>query len=371
MRTITATTLLLLAGCADSGSEAGAPKEGMVSWNTPVDLSANQQSDAQGSTLSAASLTTSQEPETVNELGDPPVVQRSNGCDRMFVAGVRPVITNATLKANADKAWDEVCYRAYSAGHAGVYRVPLWSAEIVDPTTTELASRLSRDSRFREDTSIPESRRAVDDDYRHSGYDRGHLAPSADMPSMEAQAESFYFTNIVPQNGSLNGGDWVDLEKQVRRQGRKGKVYVVTGPIVQYSRKSLKSRVIVPTHLYKALYAVGKGAVVFVAENKAKGKWQNLSVEQFAGVYGIDPFPALPARVKRHNIAIGPLPPPPSAEGDDATTSSSGRIEADTSATVSNSRARLYGEQGTGPWMTTDEFIKKYGRSARVDEIRY
>ena len=369
MRHIAAAALLLLCSCGDASEGADANAEGMVSWNTPVETTGPATADGTDSSSSATSIISETEEPTVNELGDPPVVQRSNGCDRMFVAGVRPVITNASLKRNADRAWDEVCYRAYSAGHAGVYRVSLWSAEIVDPTTTRLAGQLSRDSRFQEDTSIAEDRRAVDDDYRRSGYDRGHLAPSANMPSMEAQAESFYFTNIVPQNGSLNGGAWADLEKEVRKQGRKGKVYVVTGPIVHLSRQSLRSRVIVPTHVYKAIYTVGKGAVVFVAENKAGGKWQNLSVKQFASVYGIDPFPALSPRVRQHNIAIGPLPPLENEEPVAQEAGSSGKIEGD--AAASNSRARVNGERGTGPWMTTDQFFKKYGRNARVDEIRY
>src|SRR3546814_5140694 len=74
------------------------------------------------------------------------------------------------------------------------------------------ARKIERTSEFFAETQIPVSESAELDDYRRSGYDRGHLAPSGNMPNKESQAESFSLANIVPQNGELNRGIWADLE---------------------------------------------------------------------------------------------------------------------------------------------------------------
>ena len=54
-------------------------------------------------------------------------------------------------------------------------------------------------------------------DYVRSGYDRGHMCPSADNKwSERAQQESFLMTNICPQAPNLNSGDWSELEQICR-----------------------------------------------------------------------------------------------------------------------------------------------------------
>ena len=59
-------------------------------------------------------------------------------------------------------------------------------------------------------------------DYTKSGYDRGHMAPAADMKwNKQAMEESFYMSNICPQNPNLNRGDWNDLEEKSRQMAKK------------------------------------------------------------------------------------------------------------------------------------------------------
>ena len=68
--------------------------------------------------------------------------------------------------------------------------------------------------KFHEDEDVPEPR-AKDEDYRGSGYDRGHMCPSGDNKwSQEAQEQSFLFTNICPYNHGLNAGDWNEMVQQ-------------------------------------------------------------------------------------------------------------------------------------------------------------
>ena len=64
-------------------------------------------------------------------------------------------------------------------------------------------------------------------DYKGSGYDRGHLAPAGDMKySKESMIESFFMSNMSPQNPSFNRGIWRKLEEAIRRWGKKNEIYI-------------------------------------------------------------------------------------------------------------------------------------------------
>ena len=123
------------------------------------------------------------------------------------------------------------------------------------------------------------------------------------MPNKIAQSESFSLANIVPQNGKLNRGLWADLENDVRDTVyRYGVGYVVTGPLfVGEDINTIRNRVMVPTHIWKAVHIPGLGGIVVVATNEANSQIDALTIEKFSQEYGIDPFPSLtPAqRTKR------------------------------------------------------------------------
>ena len=96
---------------------------------------------------------------------------------------------------------------AYTTSYNSDTRLPNWVAwQLTAEHTSGPHKRGGID--FAEDEDVPEPR-ATDWDYYRSGYDRGHLCPSADNKWSEAaQRESFLFTNICPQNHSLNAVDW-------------------------------------------------------------------------------------------------------------------------------------------------------------------
>lgn len=92
--------------------------------------------------------------------------------------------------------------------------------------------------------------------YKNSGYTRGHLLPAGDRTfSKEAYDETFYTSNISPQKYELNTGIWNSLEMRVRNFVRKnGKVYVVTGGILEDNLKTIgKEKVSVPDYFYKII----------------------------------------------------------------------------------------------------------------------
>jgi endonuclease G len=79
-------------------------------------------------------------------------------------------------------------------------------------------------------------------EYKSTGYDRGHLAPSADFAwSEESNDITFVMSNMVPQSPGLNRGAWKKLEEQVRKWacGEK-KVSIITGPILKRGLTKLK-----------------------------------------------------------------------------------------------------------------------------------
>lgn len=78
--------------------------------------------------------------------------------------------------------------------HSGISKTPLWSAEYL--TASAIDADVPRKDKFHEETLLPQSERAELKDYAKSGYDRGHMAPSADMPTESAQADSFSLANI-------------------------------------------------------------------------------------------------------------------------------------------------------------------------------
>lgn len=149
-------------------------------------------------------------------------------------------------------------YEYYSLCYRESYEQAEWSAYCL--TDKHLVKNASRSDDFRADPKISTGS-ATPDDYKKTGYDRGHLSPAADFAfDKTAMSETFYMTNMSPQTGSFNRGIWKDLESSVRNWAKKfGRVYVVSGPILEKNADSYKSigtnKVSVPEYYYKVILA--------------------------------------------------------------------------------------------------------------------
>ena len=119
-----------------------------------------------------------------------------------FVGGLAPALINPKL---AEKT-RQLCFSEFTVLHSGITRGPLWSAEDLSRETLALAAAHPRpaSNTFHEDARLPGDERSSLDDYRRSGYDRGHMTPNGDMTSPQAQQESFTLANIVPQDACNN-----------------------------------------------------------------------------------------------------------------------------------------------------------------------
>lgn len=113
-----------------------------------------------------------------------------------------------------------------------------------------------RTDNFREDPLVKTGSAALAD-YKGSGYDRGHLCPAGDMKwDSTAMSESFYMSNISPQNPGFNRGVWKRVESQVREWALEyDEIRIVTGPVLneqEYERIG-DNQVAVPLNFYKVV----------------------------------------------------------------------------------------------------------------------
>lgn len=200
-----------------------------------------------------------------------------------------------------------LCYEGFAVLHSGISRTPLYAAERLTRARVAAARSVDRADAFREEDRLPVRDRSALRDYVRSGYDRGHMAPAGDMPTEAAQAESFSLANIVPQNRSANRSLWAAIEESVRRLAtRRGDLYVVTGPVFEGETiASLNGRVLIPTHLYKAVLDPARGeAGAYLAPNTGSGDWRLVSMAELRRHAGLDVFPALSERAKARVMAL-------------------------------------------------------------------
>lgn len=143
---------------------------------------------------------------------------------------------------------------------------------------------------------------ASDSDYKGSGYDRGHLAPASDMGwSSTAMKESFYYSNMSPQNPSFNRGIWKKLEELVRAWAVENtNIYIVTGPVLKGDLASIGiNKVSVPKYYYKVILDYtspsikGIGFVIPNADSKEPLNNYAVTIDSVENFTGIDFFPLL------------------------------------------------------------------------------
>ncbi len=234
-------------------------------------------------------------------------------CPEHFATGQAPNLVNPRL-APGTRA---LCFNSFAVLHSGLTRTPLYSAEHLTADRIDAAHGTARTGEFHEETALPPGERADLADYARSGFDRGHMAPSGDMPDTAAQQESFSLANMIPQAPRLNRGLWEGIESAVRTMAeRRGELYVVTGPIFKSDQLATVGHVVVPTYVFKAvLDPRSRTAAAYVCENADEAAWTPISMAQLARLTGIDVFPALSPRARNAMLRL-PEPTPHGYAGD-------------------------------------------------------
>lgn len=182
-----------------------------------------------------------------------------------------------------------------------LYEQAAWVAYILTRYEVESGNE-ERSENFRPDTSVTTGS-AVLRDYAGSGYDRGHLAPAADMKwSPVAMSESFLLSNMSPQVPGFNRGVWSRLESRVREWAvDNDSLLVITGPVLKDIDKFIgENKVGVPKYYFKVLADISSPsykAIGFIIENKSSSA-DLLSfavpIDSIEKLTGLDFFSRLP-----------------------------------------------------------------------------
>jgi endonuclease G len=150
----------------------------------------------------------------------------------------------------------------YVISYNGSRKVPNWVSWELN---TSYLGGTDRQNDFRPDDTFPLSEpQASLADYSGSGYDRGHMCPSADRTlSTATNQQTFYLTNMVPQAANNNQGPWAVLENDSRTLVRAGKeLYIISGGTFSASSNTVGSGVTVPDMTFKVIVvldSVGQG----------------------------------------------------------------------------------------------------------------
>lgn len=210
-------------------------------------------------------------------------------------------------KLQAKKQEQIIKHEGYTVSYNSDYRIANWVA--YELTAEEAKSKKTeRSNKFVSDPDV-KGATAINEDYTRTGYDRGHLAPAGDMKwSAKAMRESFYLSNICPQEPGLNRGIWKELEEQCRLWAMdNGSLLIVTGPVITEDMKRLgKNRVAVPKSFYKVLcYNIGGNytGIGFLFDNKdyknSSLSLKAIPIDSVEKVTGIDFFPTLPDDIEK------------------------------------------------------------------------
>jgi endonuclease G len=176
------------------------------------------------------------------------------------------------------------------------------------PERIDAANQLGRrrSSSFHAEQRLPIGERAEPDDYRRSGFDRGHMSPSGDMSTDIAQNESFSLANMVPQNPCHNEVMWEGIESAVRALALDTEVFVITGPAFSGDEiQTLDERVFVPTNIFKAVFLPSRNAAgAYWTPNDTSQKQEHISIARLTDLTGIDVFPRLDVTAKDTAMAL-------------------------------------------------------------------
>lgn len=164
---------------------------------------------------------------------------------------------------------DFLCRTGFAIGHDPNARIPAWVVERLG--LAALNGDVRRSDNFRADPDLMPGRRAELADYAGSGFDRGHMAPAGNLTwSNQAMLESFYLSNIAPQNPALNRGAWAKLEQTIRDWVlERNDLLVITGPVFGAQDGTIGSSPIrVPQAYFKVVFDPFRREVVaFVYPN--------------------------------------------------------------------------------------------------------
>ena len=246
--------------------------------------------------------------ETVNETQKQEVVinqdqQQDNDISlEEAVVSVQNLEIPAKLKDRSEK----ILKRSnYTISYNRNWNQPNWVAWELNKNETR--GRNNRNEEFTADPDLAEAYQVESYDYSGSGYDRGHMCPAGDNHfDAKAMNESFYMSNICPQNHELNAGKWNDLEIACRKwANRYQQLFIVCGPIIDKrngKRIGKEHEIIVPEKFFKVIRITSTKparAIGYIFENNGSDRpYKVHSIDEVEKITGMDFFPNLPDKIE-------------------------------------------------------------------------
>ena len=208
------------------------------------------------------------------------------------------VVSSASLIPTTNKGY-LIQHSYFTLSYSESNRQAEWVAYNLTPASINGSQERTND--FKIDPKV-KNNPVGSGDYSKSGYDRGHLCPAGDMKlNFTAMSETFYMSNMSPQEPSFNRGIWENLESKVRTWAiEKNGVYVVTGPVLNNICGSIKNGTIsVPCSYYKIVFKDNgneKDAIALLLNNQGSSsslKSFVTSIDNIEALTGIDFFSGL------------------------------------------------------------------------------
>lgn len=223
-------------------------------------------------------------------------IEQTREDPQLYTRGIDIPILNDSIP-------QQLLYRkAYITSYNKETRCPNWVAWKL--TAEHVNGNVQRPgTAWHEDVEVP-TPRADNNDYRNSGWTRGHMCPAADNKWDEtAMYESFLFTNACPQHKALNSGDWNEIEISCRQWAKKyGEIIIICGPLFlkQEHQTTGAHKVLIPEAFFKVIVCLdpehprGIGFICRNNEGNRNKDFYTNSIKQVERITGIQFFPNLP-----------------------------------------------------------------------------
>ena len=195
-------------------------------------------------------------------------------------------------------------HSGYTVSYNKDLKIPNWVS--YELTREETKGKEKRGNRFIADPLVT-GPIATNADYTRSGYDKGHMAPAADMKwSPEAMKESFYFSNMCPQHPQLNRRGWKNLEEKFLNWAiADSAIIIICGPIIEKQPKTIgKNKVVVPQRFFKVVlspFAKPIRAIGFLFNNEQAVEPLSsyvVTVDSIESLTNMDFFAPLPDEIE-------------------------------------------------------------------------
>lgn len=183
-------------------------------------------------------------------------VQHSSSQNQTETSVSRPIPSGKDLEIPVSlipRQEQIIHHKGYTVSYNKDLKIPNWVS--YELTRQETKGKEKRSDNFIADPLV-KGAIATNADYARSGYDKGHMAPAADMKwSPEVMKESFYFSNMCPQHPQLNRRGWKNLEEKIRDWAiADSAIIIICGPIINQSSRTIgKNKVAVPERFFKVV----------------------------------------------------------------------------------------------------------------------